>query len=134
MERHEVVDFILTEAKRLNEEEHVLELCEDGEYEKLKAVGIKMNREVADFLLDNNVNLQVEEIPEGSYLAIAMWTNAMCMIGVIDDEREFVMKLASEAGKLGKSIAGYVFSENSEIWDIAAKDFFDDSYAEYYEE
>lgn len=133
MERQEVVDFILSEVKRLNEEEHIHDLNKAGRYEELSRVECKNIRGVADYLLRNNLELRAEEIPEGGFLAVAIWNNVIDMAGTVKFDDEFEEKFVAEGGKLAKSVV-YKMKENGfELEDLDCDEFFDASDADKYD-
>lgn len=134
MEREEVISFILNEIKRLNEEEHIHDLCKAGRYKELSQVESKLTRGIYEFLCDKYLEMADEEIPEGGCLALAIWVNAMGFLGIFEDENAFAERLADEAGKLGKSTAYKVIEKGVKICDIECDDFFDDCDAETYDE
>mgnify|MGYP003305229864 CR=1 FL=1 len=134
MERKEVLTFILSEVKRLNDEEHIHDLCKAGRYKELSQVESKLTRGIYEFFWDESLNMSDEEIPEGGCLALAIWGNAIGFPGIFEDEKAFAERLAEEAGKLGKSIAYKVLVQNEEICCIECDKFFDDSDAEAYDE
>lgn len=111
MSEQEVLDFILSELKRLNEEKHVMDLCKAGQYEELSQIECNYPEEVVDwFKAENILDLKAEEIPkeEGMFLAFAIWLhNAkdFCECEIFEDWEKFADILADEAGELGKSIA-----------------------------
>lgn len=134
MKRQEVLDFILSEIKRLNEEEHIHDLNKAGRYEELSKVECKSTRAILDFLLTEGLQICEDEIPEGGYLALAIWVNAMAMEDAILDEAKFAGKLSEEAGKLGKSIAYKIVAGTEYLHSIISKEFFSDDDASKYEE
>lgn len=131
MERQEVVDFILSEVKRLNEEEHVLDLALNKRYKELSRVECKLSNAINIFLQINDLLLADEEIPDGGYLALAIWINTIWFADVIANEEKFAHKLAAEAGDFGKSIAWKVLDGKS-VHSIEWEEFYDDSDADKY--
>lgn len=128
MERQQVLDFILNEAKRLIEEEHIDDLCKHKRYEELANVEIQTTMGVASYILDNDLNLKCEEIPEGMYLPIAFWSNSIALPLIIkkEEQQKFADNLEKEAGELGEAIAERVYKGQT-IGGIKLEDFFDTS-------
>lgn len=144
MDRDEVVSFILSEAARLTNEEHVVDLAKAGRYDELKDIEIHVTRQVYEFFHDNkfrcNPNkllLDTEDIPEGMFLAVAMIFNIIGSYNDLDINDtitvSFAEKLALEAGDLGKNIAALMQSAEN-LHEINSTEFFSDAYADEYEE
>ena len=134
LRRDEAVNFILAEAKRLNEEEHIHELNDAKQYEQLSRVGCKISIAIMNFsIMDGGIGLKVDEIPDGSFLAVAMIANLIGVIGTIDEQDKFVDKLVVETGELGKSLAVKIIRQKRLIERIHSYEFFDVSDAGLYE-
>lgn len=134
MLRQEVVDFILSEIKRLNEEEHIHDLNKAERYEELSKVECKNTRAILDYLFENDLELRAEEIPEGGFLAVAIWNNVIDMAGTIKFDDEFEEKFVAEGGKLAKSIVYRMKENRCELEDLESEQFFDASDADKYDE
>lgn len=130
MDREKVKKFILTEVKRLNEEEGILKLCKDGKYEELSKVVCRTSNAINRYLYENKLCLKDCEIPIGYSLGLAIWVNTIYVYDAIEDEWSFARQLAEEAGRLGKSLAYKL--EQKDLANIQLDEFFDDSDAEKY--
>lgn len=134
MERQEVVEFILNEIKRLNEEEHIHDLNKAKRYDELAKVECRVSNAIVQFISENDLNLENDEIPQDGYLAVAIWINTVGKLGMISDNLKFADNLVKEAGLLGKSIAYKLIANGLEIVDIYGSNFFDDSDCNNYDE
>lgn len=127
MERQQVVEFILKEATRLIEEEHIDDLCKHKRYEELANVEVQTTMAIQSYIYINCLDLTCEEIPEGMYLPVAFWCNSMQLDGLIKSEEQYkyAENLEKEAGEFGEAIARKVYSDNCEIGVIPVDKFFD---------
>lgn len=138
MTRDEVKNYILNEAKRLEEEEHVTELAKNGQFEKLKQVEVRTKTTISEFLRKYDLDLGPSEIPAGLITGLVIW-KFCCANDHADDEffpldleDEIYERLASEAGDMGKSICVHVRAYMDGISNLSIDEFFNDDEAMNY--
>lgn len=134
MERKEAFEFLSKEVRRLIEEEHVNDLFKACCAEELAAVECRTTKAFFDFLYNEDIILEDEEIEDGDCVAIALWGASSYVYNdqLVADIEKYAHRLAKEGGVYGKNIA-FQMLEGTEICDIPTKDFFSDEYAEDYD-
>lgn len=135
MERAEVVKFFQNEMERLIKEEHVGDFFRINCAEELAAVECRSTMAVAEYIDNNDIMLKDEEIPEGGYVALALWMRSSCWTNecLIEDVDSFAHRLAKEdAGLYVKNIA-YQMLDGEDLCNISEEDFFSDKYANDYD-
>ncbi len=136
MGRKEVVSFIQNEAKRLREEQHIDDLIKAKSWDKLSKVAFQTTKGVSDYISEESLSLQDDEIPEGDCSAIAMWFASYAIdynSNLVEDVESFAHRWAEEAGDFGKNGAVQILDGN-EFYEICSEDFYTDKYAEEYDE
>ena len=133
MTKQDVQDFIIGEAKRLERDEHINDLAKAGRYEELKKVTCQVTREVSEYCIEGEtIGLDVNKIPAGLCLGVAMFENATFTAledsDLFENPEEFPMRIAEEAGDIGKNIAALMVAGKN-IADISADEFFSDTHA-----
>lgn len=136
MQREEVVAFIQQEVKRLREEEHLDDLVKANRFEELSQIPCQVIMEVKQFLEEDYLYLQDEEIAEGSCVATAIWA-AICTseinANLFYDENKFAYRMAKESDCLGKNIAVQML-DGAALYEIDEEDFFSDRYVQEFDE
>ena len=130
MSRKEVVEFIKEELHRLRYVEHLDELLEANDVEKILAIKMQTTKAVSDFLNEEYTKLHDEEIADGDCMALVLWASSMHMLNseLLFDKEEFAYRLGREGGVYGQNIAAQII-QGEEIGNLTAKELFSIRYA-----
>lgn len=122
--RLEMIYLVVTEVKRLRDEEHVHDLVKAGRYDEIKAISCKSSIELLEALENGDFYLELNEIPDNGYLLLAIWMKANNIIDsdLLCDWEGFAKGLAKEDVNIGKFIA-YKLRNNESINKIVVEDF-----------
>ena len=134
MTRNEFVHYLISEARRLVEEENLYSLMRCKDYLALEL--LKDGLEVHDiFSIDGYyIALEADEIPSKLLIAVTfiITANDFSDNEIFKDWKKFGERLGEEGGELGKSIAAEMHSQDLRYFDV--EDFLDESFAdEYYD-